>query len=246
MLRVQKVLNQLNPTPKKCTVLVYGDSCTWCFAPTSSMTEYERLDESQRWPIILEKKLNSTNKHNKLYTVIAEGLNGRTIKEDQFLEFGTDKVNMNGYKQFLPIVHSHKPIDIIIFMLGVNNTKKEFNPTAQSIAKQMKQLLELAINSDDLWADLSNKTVIFIAQASVNNINKVNSDWDFDENSIKISRDLGKEYKKILDELKSNCDSSTTIKLLDAPKCGVVTGVDSVHLDGKNNAKLANAVYDIL
>ena len=244
LLRVQKILSQLNPNPT-ATVLIYGDSCTWGYRADPN-DETERINEAQRWPVILEKKLNSTRKNNKSYRIIAEGLNGRTINEDTFLEFGSDKVNMNGYQQFLPIIHSHKPIDIIIFMLGVNNTKKEFNPSSIDIAMQMKKLIELAINSDNIWRDLSNKTVIFIAPAAVNEVNDINCEWGFNEKSIEISYDLSKQYAKIAEELRANCDSTTAIKFLSAPIVGVVTGNDSVHLDVSNNKRLAHAVYELV
>eukprot|EP01084_Bolivina_argentea_P013561 25457_1 len=253
--RLNKILNQLTlesvnhlnciPTTNKnktCNILAYGDSCTWGYLPGNG----ERAEKADRWTTILETKLNNNKKYGKQYTVIAEGLNARTIKEDIPHIFGTDVVEMNGFQQFLPIIHSHKPIDIIIFMLGVNNIKQQFKPTSMSIAAQMYELAQLAIQSNAIWTDPNHKTIVIISPATVNEINEINKEWGFNQNSIEISRNLANEYMKIVVQLRGNCDKGTTIKFLDANAAGVMTGCDSVHFDVENNAKLAKAVYNVL
>ena len=56
-----------------------------------------------------------------VYRVIEEGQNGRTIATDDFAEG-----EKNGIKYVIPCVESHKPLDLMIIMLGANDLKMKF------------------------------------------------------------------------------------------------------------------------
>ena len=92
-----------------------------------------RFDENERWTCFLQKNLGED------YLVLEEGLSGRTCVYD---DPDMDSVNL------LPVLHallnSHEPLDLLILMLGTNDSKVKFNTDARKIAKGMQILLEEA------------------------------------------------------------------------------------------------------
>ncbi len=88
------------------TVLCFGDSNTWGYAPEDG----ERFAPDVRWPGVLAARLGSD------WRVVEEGLNGRTSAFDDPLD-----PLLNG-KTFLPVcLATHAPIDVVAIMLGTND-----------------------------------------------------------------------------------------------------------------------------
>ena len=99
--------------------------------PSESADHGSRYNEEERWTCLLQKALGEE------YLVIEEGLSGRTCVYD---DPDMDSVNL------LPVLHvllnSHEPLDLLILMLGTNDSKVKFNTDARKIAKGMQILLE--------------------------------------------------------------------------------------------------------
>lgn len=112
-------------------ILIYGDSNTWGFTAKSFM----RLPHSHRWTTILQKLLGEG------YHIIAEGLNGRTTVYNDLSLFEDGEYNMDGRTQLPAILHSHKPLDVIIIALGANDLKAKYNTTAADVALGVKTLV---------------------------------------------------------------------------------------------------------
>lgn len=101
------------------TVLCYGDSNTYGYDPSDGF----RYPESVRWTCRLQKLLGDD------YRIIEEGCNGRTTVFDDPIESWK-----NGRDYLKPCLNSHKPIDIVILMLGSNDLKETFHASAKQIA----------------------------------------------------------------------------------------------------------------
>ena len=114
-------------TPIK-TVLCYGDSNTWGYIPGSG----ERYSVSQRWTGVLRTALGEG------YMVIEEGLNGRTTVWDDPIE-----LHKNGASYLPPCLATHKPIDLVILMLGTNDLKKRFSLSPFDIAAGADRLVQM-------------------------------------------------------------------------------------------------------
>ncbi|MDR2314568.1 MAG: hypothetical protein LBE02_08560 [Spirochaetaceae bacterium] len=41
----------------------------------------------------------------------------------------------NGLRQLIPILHSHQPLDLVIFTLGTNDLKRRFNPSPYDVSR---------------------------------------------------------------------------------------------------------------
>lgn len=101
------------------TVLCYGDSNTYGYIPETGM----RYERDVRWTGRLQKLLGSE------YNVIEEGCNGRTTVRDDPLDGWK-----NGLDYLKPCLNSHKPVDIVILMLGSNDLKEAFHVSASEIS----------------------------------------------------------------------------------------------------------------
>lgn len=107
-------------------VLCYGDSITWGFNPETK----QRFGPDIRWPALLQAQMPQL-------TIIEEGLNGRTagVDDPQALS------NRNGSAFLHTLLDSHQPLDIVILMLGVNDTKISMNQSPYDIQKSMAKLI---------------------------------------------------------------------------------------------------------
>ncbi len=79
----------------------------------------------------------------KGYTVIEDGLNGRTTVWDDPLNGGYK----NGLKYLIPCLSSHRPIDICILLLGTNDLKKRFSLSALKIVSGIILLVKNVLTS---------------------------------------------------------------------------------------------------
>ncbi len=113
-------------------ILCYGDSNTWGYIGTTG----ERYPEDVRWTGVLQKLLGPG------YTVIEEGLNGRTTVRDD-----PDEDGRNGETALFPCLNSHKPLDLVVTMLGTNDVKPVFAVTPSEIAAGMERLVEIILHS---------------------------------------------------------------------------------------------------
>ncbi|MFZ4768284.1 MAG: GDSL-type esterase/lipase family protein, partial [Roseimicrobium sp.] len=120
------------------TILCYGDSNTWGFVPESITEAFPRRHPRDvRWTGVLQRELGAE------YHVIEEGQNGRTTVHD-------DPINLhrNGRTYLPACLESHKPIDLVVLMLGTNDLKAMFGLSAPEIAAGAGQLATVILRSD--------------------------------------------------------------------------------------------------
>ena len=116
------------------TILCYGDSNTYGYNPTNFM----RYDSHTRWTCVMRDILNSDGHREQNgkavpeYNVIEEGQNGRTtIYDDPLQGF------VNGKDYLKPCLAKHKPVDIVILMIGSNDLKDSFHAGLEQIANNV-------------------------------------------------------------------------------------------------------------
>ena len=208
-------------------ILCIGDSNTHglCTDPSESADHGSRYNEEERWTCLLQKALGEE------YLVIEEGLSGRTCVYD---DPDMDSVNL------LPVLHallnSHEPLDLLILMLGTNDSKVKFNTDARKIAKGMQILLEEA-KSVSCWGKNGPKILIVAPVPIEEGVIYP----DFNENSVETTRALAREYALLA--------VAEQVDFLDAGGCEL-TKADHVHLTAKGHRQLAErmetAVREIL
>jgi lysophospholipase L1-like esterase len=121
------------------TILCYGDSNTWGYDPVASAgTPYAiRHPHDVRWTGVLARELGEGHR------VIEEGMNGRTtVLDDPVIQ------HRNGRTYLPACLESHKPIDLVVLMLGTNDLKVMYNMPAGEIAAGAGQLVKLIKQSE--------------------------------------------------------------------------------------------------
>mgnify|MGYP004512313645 CR=1 FL=1 len=106
-------------------IVCFGDSNThgYCADPTDTVTGGARFDETERWTCLLQQKLGEE------YLVLEEGLSGRTtVFPDALHE------SMDGLGVIYSTLMCHEPVDLLVIMLGTNDTKERLGVIAACIA----------------------------------------------------------------------------------------------------------------
>ena len=114
-------------------IVCLGDSNThgYCADPRDCADGGNRFNENERWPRVLEKLLGEE------YLVLEEGLSGRTtVFADALHE------SMPALEVAYPMLMSHEPVDLLIIMLGTNDTKDRLGMNAACIALGMARLVD--------------------------------------------------------------------------------------------------------
>ncbi len=113
-------------------ILCFGDSNTHGTAPMKDSDQKDRFDRETRWPRVMASALSDG------WDVIEEGLPGRTTVHDDPIE-GAWK---NGLALLPAILNTHRPIDLVLIMLGTNDLKARFSVTAGDIAASCGKLAD--------------------------------------------------------------------------------------------------------
>ena len=122
-------------------IVCYGDSNThgYCADPRDCADGGIRFNESERWPRRLQSLLGEE------YLVIEEGLSGRTTCFDDPIHEG-----LSGLDYIYPCLKSHEDVDLLIIMLGTNDTKDRLGMNAACIGLGMERLVRKCM-SVDCW-----------------------------------------------------------------------------------------------
>jgi len=113
-------------------ILCFGDSNTWGYDPVMQ----GRFPGDVRWTGVLQAALG------RGFRVIEEGLNGRTTVWEDPVE--GDKM---GKRHLPPCLESQAPLDLMVLMLGTNDTKKRFCAPPTDITAGVGVLLDIVARS---------------------------------------------------------------------------------------------------
>jgi len=163
------------------------------------------------------------------YWVVEEGLNGRTTCREDPVE--GDK---NGLRQLVPILESHKPIDIVVVMLGTNDLKIRYNPCPYDIARGAARIVTAIQDSRTGPENTSPKVIMVCPPPTVHSPVFESRFGD----CVELSKELPQYYEPFARE--------TGAFFLDAGKIIQSSAVDGIHLDAQEHRKLAEAVADII
>ncbi len=210
-------------------IVCFGDSNTWGYNPESG----ERYPHEIRWTSVLQKELGSG------YIVIPEGLNGRTtVWEDPFSAY------RKGIEHLIPVLLTHKPIDLLVLMLGTNDSKNFLGNTPMAIGWGLRFLVE-TIQSSGCGRNDEAPAVLIVSPAPVKEVESDNPPFDIrsfasilGHNPTEVSKGLSVEYRMIADDL--SCG------FFDASVCAEVSGLDGVHLTEGSHAALGAALAGVI
>jgi lysophospholipase L1-like esterase len=200
-------------------VLCYGDSNTHGTAPMTTLRDRRRLGRAERWPGVLAAGLGPA------WHVVEEGLPGRTTVHPDPVE-GEYK---NGLAVLPAILDSHRPIDLVVLMLGTNDLKPRFQVPPVQIATSIERLLRV-IGASEAGPDGTAPRVLLIAPAPV-----------VEEGSL-ADVFAGGPARAGLAGPYAEVARWHGAAFLDASDVWTVSPVDGVHFDVPEHAKLGRAV----
>ena len=189
-------------------ILCFGDSNTWGYEPLIA----RRYPADVRWTGVLQNSLGDG------FRVIEEGLNGRTNvtnEEGRPIRSGLD---------VLPVLlESHRPLDLVVIMLGTNDLKHDFDLSAEQIADGARQVCRSVIDCEYLMDNPPQ--ILLISPTHVELVTVEEQDMLI--GAIEKSRELAEHYQTVAEDL--------GIHFLDASKIVVKTDLDGVHWDAEQH-----------
>jgi len=218
---LKTALHAIRKTMK--TILCYGDSNTFGYDPKSGL----RYPADVRWTGVLKNLLGPD------YSVIEEGCNGRTTVFSDPVEGWK-----SGIDYLKPCLNSHKPIDLVIIMLGINDLKRCFMASAADSANGAGLLVDL------IKEFLSEKQgfepkIILVSPAFLGpDIESSPFRVSFDKSAIAKSHEFSGEFRRVAVE--KGCI------FFDAAAVAKASPLDSLHLTPQSHRNLANALYAII
>lgn len=122
-------------------ILVFGDSNSWGWKAKLEAFPVERFGDDERWAGVMATGLGED------YTVIVDGLNGRTTD----LDFGEDlgalaAEDFNGAKDLPEVLAKNLPLDLVVVMLGTNDAQAQFDRNADQVAQGAMHLVDIVRN----------------------------------------------------------------------------------------------------
>lgn len=205
------------------TVLCYGDSNTYGYDPSTG----GRYPYEKRWTTLLSDMLGDR------YEVVNEGLNGRTTAYDR-----PGAAWKNGISSFIACLGTHKPVDILVIMLGTNDCNAGLGLTAEQIAGGMENLVRLAEEHSPELQGYVPRIIVTAPAAIGDNYENSPFAYELTPASVKKSHDIGPLYRDIAE--RHDCD------FVSAVDSAEVSGLDSEHLSEEGHRQLAALMYDMI
>lgn len=210
-------------------ILCFGDSNThgYCADPGDCEDGGIRFTENQRWTRLLQNALGED------YLVTEEGLSGRTTCFDDPIHEA-----LSGLDYIYPCLKSHEVIDLLIIMLGTNDTKDRFYASAGCIALGMARLVNKA-KSTDCWGGKTPNILVIAPPPIGEGMLTSSVAQTMGQLCVEKSRQLGKYYREQCELL--------GVSFLDAGDLGCeFNTVDYMHLTSRGHVRLAEKLTEVV
>ena len=205
-------------------IICLGDSNThgYCADPMDCADHGNRFNENERWTCLLQKALGDD------YLVLEEGLSGRTtVFPDPLHE------SMPALDVAFPILMSHEPVDLLVIMLGTNDTKDRLGMNAPCIALGMNRLIEKC-KSVPCWGDHA-PNILVVAPP---HIGRELKDPCMGVTCAEKSEQLAEYYAPVA--------KNQGCAFLDAQGVAEFNRVDYMHLSRKGHEQLAAKLAELI
>ena len=209
-------------------IVCLGDSNThgYCADPADCADGGARFNENERWTCLLQKALGEE------YLVLEEGLSGRTTVFSDPLHEAMPALDVA-----YPILMSHEPVDLLIIMLGTNDTKERFCVNPACIARGLERLVDKC-KTIPCWGD-HKPNILRIAPPHIGDRMEQSDVMPaMGLGCAAKSRELAKWYAPVA--------ANQGCAFLDAEGVAEFNEVDYMHLTRKGHAQLAAKLAQIV
>jgi len=211
-------------------ILCLGDSNThgYCADPTDCADGGIRFNEEERWTCLLQAALGED------HLVTEDGLSGRTTVFPDPLYEGLDALHY-----LYPCLKAHEYVDLLIIMLGTNDTKLRLGANAYAIGLGMRRLIKKA-QATDCWAPGTQPNILIIAPPSMDEgVYTSLVAEEMGPGSVEKSRQVPEQYRTVAAE--------TGVHFLDANELGCeFNQIDFMHLTRRGHRTLAEHLAQLV
>lgn len=205
-------------------IVCFGDSNTHGYCAWTN----GRFDENQRWTCLLQKILGED------YLILEEGLSGRTTCFSDPIHEG-----LCGLDFIYPCLMSHEPVDLLIIMLGTNDTKERFGVSPACIGLGLKRLIAKAAATSDCWKNQKANILIVTPKNIDKRYEQTEVAHTMGKGCAEKSEGLGEEFKKIAEMMECHYfDANSAVKENNS--------IDYMHLTQEGHRELAEALSRLI
>lgn len=212
-------------------ILCLGDSNThgYCADPADCQdSALLRFNEAERWPCLLQKALGEE------FLVVEEGLSGRTTVFEDPVEEG-----LCALPCLRTLLKSHEPVQLLVIMLGTNDTKERYSADAYVIARGMERLVKAA-QSIDCWGPSGKPNILIIAPKAIEEgVYASPVAHEMGPGCVEKSRRLAEEYAAVAQRTGCHFLDANTLDLA----CNTV---DYMHLTRESHTRFAQALAQLV
>lgn len=204
-------------------ILCFGDSLTWGWVAVPEGAPTVRFPFAQRWTGVMASALGPH------YEIIEEGLSARTTSIDDPID-----PRLNGSAYLPAALASHLPLDLVVIMLGTNDTKSYYRRTPYEIALGMSKLVGQVLTSGGgVGTVYPAPQVLVVAPPPLADMPHLWFQGMFEGGREKTVA-LAAQYRSLASFMK--------VDFFDAGSCVATGGVDGIHFTAENNAALGTAL----
>lgn len=207
------------------SILCYGDSLTWGWIPVAEGAPTLRYPFKDRWTGAMAAALGPG------YQIVEEGLSARTTSVDD-----PNDPRLNGSAYLPSALASHLPLDLVIVMLGTNDTKSYFRRTPYEIANGMAKLVGQVYGSaGGVGTPYPAPKVLVVAPPPLTPMPHPFFQGMFEGGHEKTAA-LAAQYRAMADFMK--------VAFFDAGSVISTDGCDGIHFTVENNRALGMALAE--
>lgn len=201
-------------------ILCFGDSNTFGTNPSGG-----RWGRYTRWTGRLQQLLGEK------YYVIEEGFSGRTTVFDDPLVPGRNGRNALPYA-----LTCHRPLDLVMIMLGTNDLKHHFSALPATIARGAGELAGMVQRFD--YGPFKAPQVLLISPILVGRDVEHSSYVDYGPEAFENSKKLSTQYEKVA--------KTRDCLFFDAASVTKASEIDQLHMDADSHEALAQALASFI
>ena len=201
-------------------VLAFGDSNTHGTVPMATLEDQGRFAPAERWPGVCAAALGPG------WRMVEEGLPGRTTVHPDPIE----GVHKNGLAVLPAILETHRPIDLVVVMLGTNDLKQRFAVSPLDVGEGASRLLH-AIRHSYTGPAGGQPRLLLVAPMPIEEVGCL---AEMFTGGGPKSRHVAGHYARVA--ARHGAD------FLDAGELIAVSPVDGIHLDAAAHAALGRAI----
>jgi lysophospholipase L1-like esterase len=162
-------------------IMVFGDSNSWGWTPVETVVPTTRYAADVRWPGVMQSELGAG------YEIVEEALSARTAAADD-TSLGLGGAGLNGLDYLPAAIATNMPLDVVVIMLGTNDTKAYLNKSPLDISLDILRLASEVQKNSGVATGYKPAKVLIISPPPLGVIADV--DWlkaVFTEDSVKKS-----------------------------------------------------------